>query len=270
MQANNFSRGGFPDLLDDLKLLEDAARTGGEIARSYFGKAPRQWTKEHDSPVSEADMAVDRHLFEYLTHARSAYGWLSEETIDDPRRLECQRVFVVDPIDGTRGFLSGSEEWTVSLAVVENGRPVAAALFCPLKNEMYLAAEEQGATLNGRRISIMPPAGLRGAKVAGPKPVLDLGAMRQTGLLQANYIPSLAYRLAKVADGRLDVAVARGRASDWDLAASDLLVQEAGGRLIDLEGRGLSYNRPETRHPGLIAAHLDLLDPLKVLFAGSL
>ncbi len=253
--------------LADMELIARAARSGGEIALSYFRKDPRRWTKENDSPVSEADLAVDRHLADVLQAARPGYGWLSEETADDRSRLGAERSFVVDPIDGTRGFLSGSGEWTVAIAVVEAGRPVAAALYRPVGDDLYVAAPGHGTRLNGQPVAISKRIALAGASVAGPKSIAARAGLAATGLSHAGYVPSLALRLALVAEGRIDVAVVRENACDWDLAAADLLVQEAGGRLEDLSGRALAYNRASVRHPALVAGPSTLVDPLRPVLA---
>ncbi|SHL45373.1 3'(2'),5'-bisphosphate nucleotidase CysQ [Roseibium suaedae] len=238
----------------DLVLLEAAARSAGEVAMGFFGQDPRRWFKDNNSPVSEADMAVDAHLVEVLRSARPDYGWLSEETVDSPERLSRERTFIVDPIDGTRAFLLGGDEWTVSLAIAEAGRPVAAALLCPVRGEMFLATLGQGATLNGKRMSVSSHEKLAGSRLSGPHSVTANAGVRAMGFQAEPGIRSLAYRIAMVAANRLEVAAARAYANDWDLAAADLLVQEAGGRLTDLDGQTVSYNRSSTRHPALIAA----------------
>src|SRR3569832_765977 len=122
---------------DDLELLRTAAVTAGIIASSYFRRDLKTWTKGNSSPVSEADLVLDKFLRSALTTARPDYGWLSEESLDDNSRLDHARVFIVDPIDGTRGFIRGEDSWTVSLAVVENGVPVAGVVFAPARNEMF-------------------------------------------------------------------------------------------------------------------------------------
>src|SRR5215217_8656764 len=143
---------------DDLELLRSSAVAAGIIASSFFRRDVKSWTKENASPVSEADILVDRYLASSLLHARPTYGWLSEETADNPSRLDCERVFVVDPIDGTRGFLRGEDSWTVSLAVVENGVPVAGVVYAPVRDEMYDACAGGGARLNGVPLQrITPP-----------------------------------------------------------------------------------------------------------------
>jgi len=250
---------------EDTGLLETAARQAGELALSYFGQDPETWFKGKGkaSPVSEADLAVDRLLARELRAARPDYGWLSEETVDDPQRLDRERVFIVDPIDGTRAFLAGGDEWTVSIAVVEKGRPVAGAVFCPRREEMFLASGGGGAWLNGERISVSAQRRVEGASLSGPHSIVANQDVIAAGFVGTGIIRSLAYRLAIVAAGRVDVGTARGGPSDWDLAAADLLVQEAGGQLTDLSGRNLTYNRAKTGHPALIAAPLALIGPVR-------
>ncbi|WP_235981502.1 3'(2'),5'-bisphosphate nucleotidase CysQ [Methylobrevis albus] len=244
--------------IDDLELVAAAARAGGALALEFFGRDPEVWSKSNNSPVSAADLAVDKFLFERLRTARPDYGWLSEETEDDAERLGRRRVFVVDPIDGTRGFLAGSDEWTISIAVVEDGRPVAGALYRPVTGALYTASLGGGARRNGRLIQVTARETLAGATIAGPPVMLHkirahVAAMGEQ-MVEAGYIASLALRVALVADGALDLAVARKNSHDWDLAAADLILAEAGGRLIGSDGEELGYNRPKPVQPALIAA----------------
>jgi myo-inositol-1(or 4)-monophosphatase len=247
----------------DRHLLESAAREAGELALTFFGKDPETWFKGNKSPVSEADLAVDRFLAERLQNARPHYGWLSEETADDRSRLAHERVFIVDPIDGTRAFLAGGDEWTVSIAVVESGRPVAGSVFCPCRDEMFLASLGGGAWLNGERISVSNQSSIDGAALTGPHSIVANQDVLKAGFKGTTILRSLAYRLTMVAAGRVDVGTARGGPSDWDLAAADLLVQEAGGKLTDLSGRHLIYNRAKTGHPALIAAPDPLIESVR-------
>ncbi len=245
---------GADPVTDDLALLVDAARAAGEIALGYFRRDPKVWIKGVSSPVSEADIAADEALHRILTAARPDYGWLSEESLDTPDRLDRRRVFVVDPIDGTRGFIDGHPDWCVSVAVVEGETPIAAALFAPARDEMFTAAVGAGARLNGAPIAVSGRTTLAGGRVAGP--ARHLKAMAEHGMdaTERRFTPSLAYRFALVAAGRVDVATARSGAYDWDLAAVDLLVHEAGGTLRDLGGGRLRFNGVEPRHPSLIAS----------------
>jgi myo-inositol-1(or 4)-monophosphatase len=254
---------------DDLTLLVDAAREAGAIALGYFRRDPKVWIKGASSPVSEADIAADRALHERLTAARPDYGWLSEESVDTPERLGRRRVFVVDPIDGTRGFIDGHPDWCVSVAIVEGDAPVAAALYAPARDEMYETSVGAGARLNGAPIAASGRTTLAGARIAGP--ARHLKAMTAHGMdaTERRFTPSLAYRFALVAAGRLDVATARSGAYDWDLAAVDLLVHEAGGTLRDLGGGRLRFNGAEPRHPSLIAATPALAEAAEAIIAAA-
>jgi myo-inositol-1(or 4)-monophosphatase len=247
------------DRYADLALVVDAAREAGEIALRYFRHSPKSWTKSGESPVTEADIEADRFLFQRLRDARPDYGWLSEETIDTPERLTRRRIFVVDPIDGTRGFIEGNPDWCVSVAIVEDGVSIAAALAVPARAEWFEATAGGGARLNGVAL------GTLGGVVPGPLrfagPARHMRALDAAGLAVAERraTPSLAYRFALVAAGRIDLATATPNASDWDLAASDLLVHEAGGKLCTAQGAAVRYNRPELRHSALLAGTAELV-----------
>lgn len=248
-------------------MLRDAAREAGVIAMRYFGNNPQVWMKGGTSPVSEADHAADAYLRETLLAARPDYGWLSEETVDDPARLSARRTFVVDPIDGTRGFLEGLRSWCVSVAVVEDGRTLAGVLECPAVDETYWALPGEGAFCNGRRIRVRPPADT--AEIAGPKPMIDLMPADWQGRLnRVSYIPSLAYRLAMVANGTLDATFVKPNAHDWDIAAADLILREAGGALLDRHGHAPRYAGEVIRHGALAAGSGELLAVFAQVIAG--
>ena len=253
---------------DDADLLTASAREAGALAMTYFRRDPKTWTKGETSIVSEADLAVDALLASRLRGARPGYGWLSEETTDDGARLEGDRVFVVDPIDGTRGFLAGGADWTVSLAVVEEGRPVAAALFAPVVGAMFQASQGAGARRNGERLAVSNRAQLSGANLVGSRRLIRHVLEQESIHLEHRaFVASLAYRFALVAAGEVDVAIARPGAYDWDLAAADLLVHEAGGRLADVDGIRRRYNGLERRHPALVAANPGLSEAMSVVVA---
>lgn len=244
-----------PPAADDMALLQGAARSAGAIALGYFGEKPETWRKHGGSPVTEADMAVDEHLRQTLLAARPDYGWLSEETPDSLERLEKERVFVVDPIDGTRGFIKGDERWCVSLAVVEHGRPVAAALMIPAQDRLLTASCGGGAYCGGSKLSVsiagMGPETL----IAGPQSWFEGRRYTQVRARRLSHAPSLAYRFAQVALAEADAAFSKPNSHDWDLAACDLLVHEAGGRLTDLRGRIPFYNRRTLQHDVLVAGN---------------
>jgi myo-inositol-1(or 4)-monophosphatase len=234
--------------------LESVVREAGTLALETFRKSPRQWAKGMTSVVSEADIAVDDFLHRRLAAAAPGFGWLSEETEDDPARLGADHVWIVDPIDGTRAYLAGQPDWTVSVALASAGRPVLAALFAPVTQEMFLARAGSGATLNGTSIQASPGSGLGGARAAGPKRFLQQLADHDPKVVAMPRIGSLALRFARVAHGQFDICIAGGNSHDWDLAAADLLVHEAGGTLTSFVGEPIIYNRPRPVHGSLIAA----------------
>lgn len=251
------------DAPDDLGLLKSAAVHAGIIALGFFRTDLKTWTKNASSPVSEADIALDNFLARTLRAARPAYGWLSEETADTPERLEHARVFIVDPIDGTRGFIKGEDSWTISLSVVENGRPVAGVVYAPARDEMYEAALGTGAMLNGHPLSPVPRQG-RDRLIPAPAAVHQELAQADIRYSKGPAYPSLAYRLVQVAAGKLDAAVARRGAQDWDVAGADIILGEAGIDLIDVCHGVPRYNKPDTRHAALAATgDASLVAPLQ-------
>jgi myo-inositol-1(or 4)-monophosphatase len=206
--------------------------------------------------VSEADIAVNDLIRGRLQQATPHYGWLSEESADDSDRLDKSLVWIIDPIDGTRGYLAGREDWCVSAALVESASPVLAAVFAPATDEFFFAARGEGASLNGISIRAADGIDLDFAKVAGPKPLLERLELPPDAALHPR-IGSLALRLCRVADQRLHAAFAGGQSRDWDLAGADLIVHEAGGRMTTLSGDPIVYNCPEVTHGVLVAAGRD-------------
>jgi myo-inositol-1(or 4)-monophosphatase len=244
-------------LARDSRLLKETVREAGQLALSLFRTELKNWTKGASSPVSEADIAVNDFLGERLRSATPDYGWLSEESADDEDRLGKRLVWIVDPIDGTRGYLAGREDWCVSVALVEDSSPLLAAVFAPVTDEFFFAARGYGATRNESPISVTGGVELDFARVAGPKPLVErLSATKQEIVLHPR-IASLALRLCRVAQGKLDAAFAGGQSRDWDLAAANLIVQEANGTMTALSGDAILYNRREVAHGILVAAGRD-------------
>jgi myo-inositol-1(or 4)-monophosphatase len=241
----------------DSALLADTVREAGALAHSLFRTELKNWTKGASSPVSDADIAVNDLIEKRLRSATPDYGWLSEESADDPSRLQRRLVWIVDPIDGTRGYLAGKEDWCVSVALVENESPLLAAVFAPASDEFFFAARGQGATCNGMALHATSGTGLDFSRVAGPKPLVERLRKTTDDIVLHPRIGSLALRLCRVADGRLDAAFAGGQSRDWDLAAADLIVHEADGNMTALSGDAILYNRSEVTHGVLVAAGRD-------------
>ncbi len=241
----------------DATLLVDTVRKAGALALSLFRTELKNWTKGASSPVSEADIAVNDLLENRLRSATPDYGWLSEESADDSSRLGKRLLWIVDPIDGTRGYLAGKEDWCVSVALVENASPLLAAVFAPATDEFFFGARGQGASCNGVALRAASGTGLDFSRVAGPKPLVERLRPSSDEIVLHPRIGSLALRLCRVADGRLDAAFAGGNSRDWDLAAADLIVHEADGNMTALSGDAIAYNRSEVTHGVLVAAGRD-------------
>jgi len=234
----------------DLALLEAAAQAAGAIALGYAGRPnPVREKPGGLGPVTEADLAVDRMLRERLLAARPGYGWLSEESEDGPARLGARRVFIVDPIDGTRAFIAGQSAWSHSLAVAEGGRVVAGVVHLPALGATYAAALGAGARRNGAPVAASLRSGLDGARLLATSGQLDArfwpGGVPAVERL---FRTSIAYRLCLVADGSADAMVSFRETWEWDVAAGALIASEAGAVVTDARGAPLAYNRP---HPGV-------------------
>jgi myo-inositol-1(or 4)-monophosphatase len=244
-------------LARDAALLTDTVREAGALALALFRTELKNWTKGASSPVSEADIAVNDLIEKRLRSATPDYGWLSEESADDEARLGRHLIWIVDPIDGTRGYLAGREDWCVSVALVEHASPVLAAVFVPASDEFFFAMRGQGATRNGVAVYATSGTELDFSRIAGPKPLVERLSRSSGEITLYPRIGSLALRLCRVAEGRLDAAFAGGQSRDWDLAAANLIVQEANGSMTALSGDSILYNRREVTHGVLVAAGRD-------------
>lgn len=245
----------------DLDLLIDAAREAGRIATAFTGQTAQRWEKPDGAgPVTEADLAVNSMLEDVLPAARPDYGWLSEETEDNHARLERSRVFIIDPIDGTRSFADGSRTWAHSLAIAEDGRVTAAVIYLPQRDLLYSAAAGAGAFLNGKRIAVTGQATLSDADILAARPNLEPHHWKNGTApgFHRSYRPSLAYRLATVAQGRFDGMITLRPSWEWDIAAGDLILREAGGVCTDRQGMPLRFNSCGAKLDGVIATNKPL------------
>lgn len=249
---------------DDLNLLIRAAQDAGQIALRHLKAGPTVWQKpDGQGPVTDADLEIDRMLHNVLRAARPDYGWLSEETRDTPDRLAHERVFIIDPIDGTRAFAQGQQGFAHALAVVEHGLPIAAVVHLPVPDLTYYAARGQGAFLNGRAISTADRRAVTGARVLAPKsqftPDLWQGGVP---LIAPHFRSSLAWRMALVAEGQFDAMLSLRPTWHWDIVAGALLIAEAGGKVSDGAGHNLLFNTSSPRSDGIIAAGTVMHDAL--------
>lgn len=245
-----------PATEDDLALLLDATRAAGAVAMGFFRRTPAWRDKGGgQGPVSEADLAVDATLRAALLGACPDHGWLSEEAPDGPDRLARARVFVVDPIDGTRSFLAGDTGWGLSVALVEAGRPVAAVMHMPAQAATYAASAGAGAHRDGAPLRPSGRLEPRGARVLANRASLDPGRWPAgPPPVERHVRPALAHRLCLVAEGAFDAVLSLGPVWEWDVAAGALIAAEAGAVVTDRDGRPLRFNTPDRRGPGLVAA----------------
>jgi len=242
--------------MNDLDLILEAAKEAGELALSARESGLKIWSKDGGSPVTDADLAVDTLLKTELGAARPDYGWLSEETADDPARLSTTRQFVVDPIDGTVAFMKNKPWFAVSIAIVENGKPIAGVVHAPALDETYAATLDGPATLNGAPIAPSITDKLFGAAMLGDANMFAHPAWREPWPeMRIESRNSIAYRMCLVAAGTFDAAVALSPKSEWDVAAADLICRRAGAMLSDHRGQQFAYNRPVPLVPSLVCAN---------------
>ncbi len=237
-------------------LIGAAVEAGHAVMPMFRDGAIKRWSKADDSPVSEADMRANQVLQEALIKGpRRNYGWLSEESTDDPSRLERPRTIIVDPIDGTRAFLRGEDSFTVCLSICDGGQAIASVVYAPARDEIFAAAKGEGATLNGRTISASTCAELRGCRMIGQKRMFGHPRWPTPWpSMSIQYRNSTSYRMAMVAAGRADATIALLPKPDWDTAPGALIVAEAGGKVSDHLGRDFRFCREEPEQPGLVCA----------------
>ena len=253
--------------MDDLALLIDAALEAGKIALRYWKQSPRVWDKGDEGPVTEADLAVNAMLETRLRAARPEYGWLSEETPDTPARLQCEQVFMIDPIDGTRAFIAGETTFSHALAVARNGVVTAAVVYVPARDLMFAAALDGVATCNGKAIFVSDRSGIAGASILTAK--TNMAAEHWIGPVPEvarSFRASVAYRLCLVADGQFDGMLSLRQAWEWDIAAGVLIAERAGATVTDRRGAALRFNATVPRSNGVLVAapglHAELLSRL--------
>lgn len=251
----------------DLAPIRASVEEAGQIALSFFEEGARTRAAVHikgdHSPVTEADIAVDRFLRDRLTSLIPEAGWLSEESVDDLSRLDKSLTWIVDPIDGTRAFAEGGRDWAISVALVHEGASIAGIIWAPALAMRYEATLGTGARRNGLSIEVSHQTSLEGARVAGPRGMLNTLSQRGHAITPMPREPSLALRIARVADAVLDAGLASGNAHDWDIAAADLIVREAGGSLTTISGAPLHYNTRYPVHGRLISANNVLVPQLQ-------
>ena len=260
------------DRTKDLARIEQALKVAGSVLSGFRSGHVAAAAKSNSDPVTEADLAVDRALRAELVKPGEA--WLSEETADDRTRLEAARVWVVDPLDGTKEFVEGLPEWCVSVALVEEGEAVAGGILNPAAGFLAVGAVGLGCYLNGGRVAVSGVKALEKATVLASRTEVNRGQWdhwKGTGL-EVEPMGSVAYKLARVACGLADATWTLVPKNEWDVAAGVALIKAAGGWAVDLEGRPPAFNRPNPLMSGLIATGPGLAGRLnqKSLAAGTL
>ena len=247
----------------DLSIAKTAAIEAGGIILNYYKADYEIKDKGYHNPVTTADNAADTRLKEILMVARPNYGWLSEETVDSPVRLTKDRVWIVDPLDGTKEFIEGVPHFVVSVALVENGNPIVGVLYNPVTAETFTAAKGEGAELNGEKIQCATKDNV------GNMVILNSRSETRRGLWapydgtfgELRAIGSVAYKLGLTAAGKADIFASLRPKNEWDICAGNCIINEAGGKLIDLKGNRVVFNREKTLiEPGLIAGDIDAVD----------
>ena len=248
------------DASEDRDLLIEAAEAAGEIAMKHFQRSPKRWDKDDGAgPVTEADLEVNAMLRERLRAARPDYGWLSEEDPDDLARMDHERVFIVDSIDGTRAFIEGSQGFSNALAVAERGKPIAGVVNLPARKEMFAAALGHGTTKNGASVTASAQDQMDRATVLAAR--VQMQPQHWPGgvpPLDRHFRSSLAWRFCLVAEGRFDMMVTFRRSYEWDLAAGALIATEAGALVTDGDGADMLFNSAEAMQAGVVVAPPDL------------
>lgn len=255
------------DPADDLALLEEAVREAGHIARRFYGGEFKRWNKTGGSPVTEADLAVDTFLNDRLKSARPDYGWLSEETEDDDSRLSARMTFIVDPIDGTLAFMRNKPEFTICAGIAAEGKTIAGVVYNPITDECFRARLGSGASCNGRTMHVSDMSSVENCRMLGDKPMFAHPAWNNPPNIpwpgmHIETRNSIAYRMVLVARGDFDAMMALSAKHDWDIAAADIILTEAGARVTSHTGKTFRYNGAAPVQPSILAANPRLHDAL--------
>jgi myo-inositol-1(or 4)-monophosphatase len=253
---------GFMDYANVLERIKTALAAATEALGAFTPGKIQSSLKDGGDPVTEADVLLDRILKKELL--RDDEGWLSEETKDDSSRLNKERVWIVDPLDGTREFIQGIPEWCISIAYVVNGSPEAAGICSPSAQQTFLGTRSDGVTLNGIPAAVTDKRDLVGATVLASRSEVKRGEWERFENASFEVIPmgSVAYKMARVAAGLNDMTFTLVPKNEWDVAAGWLLVEAAGGKVFDKNGNPRVFNRKNPLLPGLFAANSDILTKL--------
>jgi myo-inositol-1(or 4)-monophosphatase len=280
--ASNQAAAPSADLRRELDLAREAALSAGEILERYFRERGFEIDqKGKDNPVTTADFDADSEIKRLLRGPFPEYGWLSEETADNSDRLSCRRVWIVDPLDGTKEFIKGIPEFVIAIALAEDSNPILGVTYNPIKREMFWCARSCGCYMidgtafpgsvaqlesQSQQVRVTPTPTLENATVLASRSETSRGEWkRYEGKLRVNPIGSVAYKLALVAAGRADATFTRTPKSEWDIASGAALIIEAGGRITDIDGSQLRFNKPSVKLKGFVASNALLHEEIERL-----
>jgi len=251
----------------ELAAAESAAREAGSMVMGLFKGKFDVREKSKNNPVTTADLEANRIIRETIHRAFPGDGWLSEEDQDNAKRLTLSRVWVVDPIDGTKEFIEGVPQFAVSIAFVVDGVPKIAVVFNPAKDRFYKAAAGRGAFMNDEAIRVTPRHDIDGALLLVSRSEPQKKFQLIVDHCDIKPVGSIAYRLAKVAGGDGDGTITFRTIHEWDICAGVLMVQEAGGKVVDGAGAVMTFNRQLPKHRGVVASNAILTADLQGLWA---
>lgn len=250
------------DYTEPLSRIEKALKAAANALEAFTPGKIESTLKDGGDPVTEADVLLDGILKDILL--QDGEGWLSEETRDDHSRLDAECVWIVDPLDGTREFIQGIPEWCVSVAYIVNGKPEAAGICSPSANQVFLGTRQQGVTLNGKPVQVSDKRDLTGATVLASRSEVNRGEWKQFENAAFEIIPmgSVAYKMARISAGLEDITFTLVPKNEWDVAAGWLLVEAAGGKVLDKNGQLRQFNQEDPLLPGLFAANPTIMSHL--------
>jgi myo-inositol-1(or 4)-monophosphatase len=233
-----------------------AARAAGEVIRSHYHTRYDIDYKGKDSPVTIADREANHKIHEILHGAFPSDGWLSEETVDSPARLSCRRVWVIDPMDGTKEFIQKVPELAVSIALVEDGQPVVGVAYNPIQDQLFWAVCGQGAWFTDRRLHVSQATQLKDSTILASRSESQRGEWKKfSSQFRIQQTGSAAYKMALIAAGDADATFTLVPKNEWDICAGVLLIEEAGGIVSHLDGEPVRFNQAKTLLQGLVASN---------------
>jgi myo-inositol-1(or 4)-monophosphatase len=254
---------------DDLGRIAAALEATRGVLTAFTPGEVEHRVKDGGDPVTEADLALNEALHQILP--QPGEGWLSEETADSEDRLNRERVWIVDPLDGTKEFVSGIPEWCVSIALAEGGRAVAGGIFIPARELMIVGAVESGVTVNGKPARVREYASLDGVEVLASRSEVKRGEWERFAAAPFKVQPmgSVAAKMGLVAAGLTDATWTLVPKHEWDVAGGTALVRAAGGDVWRLDGSSPRFNQPKPLFDGLFAVSAGLRQPVEQYFQGT-